>query len=422
MSEYDMHMSNTSRSTGPHSRRRQGSHFSANAGNLAGVPTAAETATAGRGHANGTESAPVVPQPPTPQHMNISLKDLNGPLTGDSELGGAPPSPSTLTDIILSLHASLYGAKRQVGEIHEMVRRYYDVNAVFDSPLVSAHGRDRIIDQFVLAFALPGLEVRSELRDVICSDFEFDGTRAGIIDHTITVTFFPNLFGSSSQEQDVGIHTPGTSHGNVTPHPFLNYPTSAGHQGAYPMRRHSSGFFSSPRTPSTPFWQPSSSYVGGSNWNTRPRPPAIMQQGSMPSSQAQSSHLSLSPGVIDSHGASLPSPRDGVRATCTPVTPTTPVARMMSSPVPAMPVDAAKSHWNAPQGLGRRSVWSLLYDLLRPSQALRIIFSLELSLFSRLEFNESGRIVRHEDTWSVRELVVGMLPFFSLCMYDGCCA
>ena len=127
--------------------------------------------------------------------MTLSLDDISSPIEQESDLGGAPPSPSTLTDIILSLHGSLYGAKRQICEIHEMVRRYYDSNAVFDSPLVSAHGRDRIIDQFVLAFALPLLHVRSELRDVICSDFEFDGTRAGIIHHTITVTLFPHLFG-----------------------------------------------------------------------------------------------------------------------------------------------------------------------------------------------------------------------------------
>ena len=53
-------------------------------------------------------------------------------MTEDSEFdggGGAPPSPSTLTDIILTLHASLYGAKRSAEEIKEMVWRYYDSNA-----------------------------------------------------------------------------------------------------------------------------------------------------------------------------------------------------------------------------------------------------------------------------------------------------
>jgi hypothetical protein len=44
---------------------------------------------------------------------------------------------------------------------------------VFESPLLSAHGREQIANQFIMAFSLPGLDVRSELRDVICSDFEF---------------------------------------------------------------------------------------------------------------------------------------------------------------------------------------------------------------------------------------------------------
>jgi hypothetical protein len=39
--------------------------------------------------------------------------------------------------------------------------------------LLSAHGRDQIANQFIMAFALPGMDVTSELRDVICSDFEF---------------------------------------------------------------------------------------------------------------------------------------------------------------------------------------------------------------------------------------------------------
>lgn len=87
---------------------------------------------------------------------------------------------------------------------------------------------------------------------------------------------------------------------------------------------------------------------------------------------------------------------------------------MPSPSVPSMPVDAAKKHWIAPPGLGRRSLFALIRDFVFPSDALRAMFSIELSLFSRLEFNEMGRIVRHEDTWSVRELVVGILPFFSL--------
>ncbi|WFD20703.1 hypothetical protein MCAP1_002955 [Malassezia caprae] len=205
----------------------------------------------------------------------------------ESDLGGAPPSPSTLTDIILSLHASLYGAKRSVDEIRGMVWRYYDNSAVFDSPVVLAHGRQHIADQFVLAFALPGLEVRSELRDVICSDFEFDGTRAGLIDHTVTVTLFPQLVGPAPESSESSRRTSGalTSQGSITPHPE--------------------------------------------------------------------------------------SPDDA----------------------PIIPLEAARSTWNAPDGLGRRPAWAFLYDVLRPSRFLRKLLSVELRILSRLEFNEAGRIV-----------------------------
>jgi len=44
---------------------------------------------------------------------------------------------------------------------------------VFLNPLLAAHGRAQIANQFIMAFALPGMDVTSELRDVICSDFEF---------------------------------------------------------------------------------------------------------------------------------------------------------------------------------------------------------------------------------------------------------
>lgn len=59
---------------------------------------------------------------PTPSHLHI-------PSPVHSTLGDAPPSPSSLTDIILSLHASLYGEKRSVDDIREMVTRYYDYDA-----------------------------------------------------------------------------------------------------------------------------------------------------------------------------------------------------------------------------------------------------------------------------------------------------
>lgn len=379
---------NNSRSTAPHHRHK--SSFGPTLNKMA--PNA---------NPNGSESSPVLPTSgATPQPMTLSLHDISSPIEPESDLGGAPPSPSTLTDIILSLHGSLYGAKRQICEIQEMVRRYYDSNAVFDSPLVSAHGRDRIIDQFVLAFALPLLHVRSELRDVICSDFEFDGTRAGIIHHTITVTLFPNLFGLPTTPANRDLFTPGTatSFGGNTPLPYFNnHPVSAGETSGHSTRRRSS-------------FQNSASPRGSSTPQDLNRPPSMSSlRARTLTGNMSSTHLprplSLGPCALEetpSESARTQDVSDSI---------------MPSSPVPSMPVDAAKKHWNAPPGLGRRSLCALIKDVVFPSHTLRAMFSMELSLFSRLEFNEMGRIVRHEDTWSVRELVVGILPFFSLCTY-----
>ena len=108
-----------------------------------------------------------------------SAHPVSGPLgpfsahPGHAGGSGRPPSPSTLTDVILGLHATLYGGKRKPEQVRQMVERYYESGAVFESPLLSAHGREQIANQFIMAFSLPGLDVRSELRDVICSDFEF---------------------------------------------------------------------------------------------------------------------------------------------------------------------------------------------------------------------------------------------------------
>lgn len=359
----------------------------------------------------------------TPQPMNINLKDLNSAVDESSEFGGgAPPSPSTLTDIILTLHASLYGAKRSVDEIREMVWRYYDGDAVFDSPLVSVHGRNRIVNQFILAFAVPGIEVRSELRDVICSDFEFDGTRAGIIDHTITVSFLPNLFRSRRSEQGGnGLFTPGPlmSQGSITPHPFANYATPTTAEGSGFSRARSMGFSSamSPATPATPF-QRTGSFSGG-GWGSRPRTPGSQELGvhltrqpsdmsPLPSGADEgvfgSTPKSAEPISLDTTGMPPSTSRDSV-ATPAP----------MIDTHPAMPIDAGIPHWSAPQGLGRSTMWILLYNLISPGRTLRSIFSVELRLLSRLEFNEAGRIVRHEDSWSMRELIDGFFPFLSLC-------
>jgi hypothetical protein len=42
---------------------------------------------------------------------------------------GRPPSPSTLTDVILGLHATLYGGKRKPEQVREMVGKYYESGA-----------------------------------------------------------------------------------------------------------------------------------------------------------------------------------------------------------------------------------------------------------------------------------------------------
>lgn len=48
---------------------------------------------------------------------------------GQSSSGGGLPSSSTLTDILLGLHSTLYGAKRSPEEVREMVWRFYDADA-----------------------------------------------------------------------------------------------------------------------------------------------------------------------------------------------------------------------------------------------------------------------------------------------------
>lgn len=385
-----------------------------------------------RRRSSAIQSAPAVepkvsipPNGNTPQPMNIALNNLQGSAVEDMSdfETGAPPSPSTLTDIILTLHASLYGAKRSVEEIRETVWRYYDGDAVFDSPLVSVHGRRRIIDQFVLAFACPGIDIRSELRDVICSDFEFDGTRAGIIDHTITITFFPMLFGAHKDYNGVSsATTPGApmSHGSVTPHPFANYatPTTADGSGFH-RSRSGYGFAMSPATPATPFMQRTNS--SSSRWSSRPRTPGVPEANAEPFSAQQSLASPAPPsnadGVADSEfgpmlRGSEPEQLDtsGLPVSASHDSVSTP---MPIDTRPAMPLDAGIPHWSA-QGLGRNSIWVLLVNLISPRRTLRSLFSIELRLLSRLEFNEAGRIVRHEDSWSMREMIDGVFPVLSL--------
>lgn len=258
---------------------------------------------------------------------------------------------------------------------------------VFDSPIVLAQGRQRIADQFVLAFALPGLEVRSELRDVICSDFEFDGTRAGLIDHTVTVTLFPQLVGRPPENSEGARRTPGAlaSQGSITPHPFFNY-QAAGSTPGVPgpsHRRRMSSYVTSPQ-------QPSASHGNAQTSGGRHRAPTEPPDD-----------VSLGPSALEPASVSESPPDDAP----------------LPSLIPTVPLSGTRSHWSAPNGLGRRPAWAFVCDMLHPSHALRMLLSVELRLLSRLEFNEAGRIVHHEDTWSARELIEGIFPFLSLFSY-----
>jgi len=71
-------------------------------------------------------------------NMSLSLSSVNPPPHADASAyygdGGphfshGPPSPSTLTDIILGLHGTLYGGKRLPDEVRQMVGRYYETDA-----------------------------------------------------------------------------------------------------------------------------------------------------------------------------------------------------------------------------------------------------------------------------------------------------
>lgn len=356
-----------------------------------------------RGSATPVDS--LMPNATTPQMAHLSLRDL-GPIgsgEGSDLDGGAPPSPSTLTDIILTLHASLYGVKRSADEIRQVVQRYYEGDAAFDTPLVSVHGRNNIIDQFILGFAFPAVDIRSELRDVICSDFEFDGTRAGIIDHTITITLFPTLFQSRSQF-DPGVSTSGATfgQGSVTPHPFANYTTPVtGDEGAHPRRGAPGSTTPVSSWPS----KPAHTYAQ-SSWGLRTRTPTTNEPKSANASrQPSDSALTINDEEV------VRSPLFGTFSSMSVESPTADMPAYDARP--GMPMDAGMPHWSA-SGLGRSTVWVLLGNFLSPGRALRTFFSVELRLLSRLEFNEDGRIVHHEDSWSLRELVDGLFPFLSV--------
>lgn len=341
--------------------------------------------------------------------------------------GAGLPSPSTLTDILLGLHSTLYGAKRSPEEVREMVWRFYDADAskydwfsakssrnreltltifftAFESPLLSAKGRDQVANQFIMAFALPGMDVTSELRDVICSDFEFDGTRAGIIDQTISVTFLPSIFGSdptpppsaypydpAGQETPAPHHLQG--HSAITPHPFADYRTPGA--SAFGHLQHS---------PTTPF---SLSHLWGGG-SSRPHTPGGATSSSFrPLTSSMSSH-----NRTDGHLSGSKSEDDynaipGSVYASADQTGGGSVSRLK------MPLDAIVPHWGS-EGLGRGTVANFLWGILHPRAVLKQFCTIHLRLMSRLEFNDAGHIVRHEDTWGLRETIEGTIPFASL--------
>lgn len=322
-----------------------------------------------------------------------------------------PPSPSTLTDVILGLHNTFYSCKRKPDEVTEMVARYYESDAVFESPLLSARGRDQIANQFIMAFALPGMDVQSELRDVICSDFEFDGTRAGIIDHTITVTLLPSLFGSSTPKPapDAGAsdvnRTPRASGPHsasaypITPHPFIDYAGSA-----------YSRFASRPHSPTTPFsissiWAGSRPHTPGHSGN----PSAIRP---LSGTSVHPSNTPLSVNDEDADGAQAMLNHLTNRSNTHHYVDAEMVQQQLASR-PPMPADALTPHWTS-QGLGRQTIRTFVWSLFHPWAVLKSLCSIQLRVMSRLEFNDAGLIVRHEDTWGLRETIEGVILFASL--------
>ncbi|SPO31454.1 uncharacterized protein UTRI_06584 [Ustilago trichophora] len=349
-----------------------------------------------------------------------SLSLANHPGMQGLGMGGGysagPPSPSTLTDVILGLHNTFYSCKRKPEEVKEMVSRYYESGAVFESPLLSAHGRDQIANQFIMAFALPGMDVQSELRDVICSDFEFDGTRAGIIDHTITVTLLPALFGSSASKPTAD---PGASDANRTPR--ASYPLSA---SAFPMTPHPfidygansaySRVASHPHSPTTPFsiasiWGGSRPHTPGHGSGIRPlsgtsahpthTPPSVNgEEFDTSGSSSSTAHAMLNNLTNGSN------PHHYIDAE---------VLQQQLASRPAIPADALTPHWTS-EGLGRQTLRTLLWSLFHPRAVLKSLCSIQLRVMSRLEFNDAGLIVRHEDTWGLRETIEGVIPFASL--------
>lgn len=261
-----------------------------------------------------------------------------------------------------------------------------------------------------MVFSLPGLQVRSELRDVICSDFEFDGTRAGIFDHLVSVTFFPNWFGTPAPAPLSGRFTPGpfASQGSITPHPFFNYASTPGEHSASVRRRTGSSWPHGPMTPMTPY-DASTPHGPNASWPTRQRQPTWLSESHSATPRQAVTPGSVSPRVTPQSQGNTEPPRA--------MSETQKHELDEMPPLPPFRGSTETSRWTAPPGLGRRTVWAVVYDMMHPLQLLSALFTIELRVFSRLEFNETGRIVRHEDTWSLRELVENNVPFVSLCTW-----
>ncbi|CDR99017.1 hypothetical protein [Sporisorium scitamineum] len=356
-------------------------------------------------------------------HFSLSHHPAMQGLAMDAGYSAGPPSPSTLTDVILGLHSTFYSCKCKPEEVKEMVSRYYEKGAVFESPLLSAHGRTQIANQFMLAFALPGMDVQSELRDVICSDFEFDGTRAGIIDHTITVTLFPSLFGSSSSKP-----TPDPNASDVNRTPRASYPMSA---SAYPMTPHPfidyganssySRVASHPHSPTTPF--SIASIWGGSRPHTPGPAPSAGASGIRPLSGTSAYPTNTPPSVngedLDANASTSATPTaNAILNNLTNGSNThhyvdAELVQQQLDSRPPIPADALTPHWTS-EGLGRQTLRTLLWSLFHPRAVLKSLCSVQLRVMSRLEFNDAGLIVRHEDTWGLRETIEGVIPFASL--------
>ncbi|PWN54273.1 hypothetical protein IE53DRAFT_308200, partial [Violaceomyces palustris] len=398
------------RQPGPHSD----SYFPGTASQPPRTPVSAM-----RGHSRNVSSSGAHPMASSMTANGVGIgMDFAAPQSAHGGFGGGggPPSPSTLTDVILGLHKTLYTGKRSPEEVREMVWSFYESGAVFESPLLSAHGREQIANQFIMAFALPGMDVHSELRDVICSDFEFDGTRAGIIDQTITVTFLPSLFGSSARNDAPESSTdsprqsrPGNASASgfhpamsaipITPHPFADYPH--GSMSAFSR-------MSRPHSPTTPF-------SISSLWGSRPHTPGHTGGGSAirPLSTSTLASYGFGQAPPSVNGDDTNDPHSMLSAAGTSQFVDTEASGGGQMTRPPMPQEALQPHWSA-EGLGRQTFRALLWSLFHPRQALKSLCSIQLRVLSRLEFNDAGLIVRHEDTWGLRETIEGVIPFASL--------